>query len=178
MKNAILRIFYCGGIFIVYRKKWLKIYRFLQQIKKQQKLTCISRRTATYRIMSNNTTISTRSTRPWAWISAALRHTSLVIRTIIVNLAFRFAFHIGISKIVWRTFASSCLAQLLALCILSTRIWITRVSFYRLHWRWFGDTLSEWIADVVIGTRANGVMVHLGIDRNVIVFCSVTVQNF
>jgi hypothetical protein len=82
-------------------------------------------------------------------------------------LAFRFAFHIGISKIVWRTFASSGLASLLALCILSTRIWITRVRFYRLHWRWFGDTLSEWIADVVIGTRANGVMVHhiaFGID--------------
>jgi hypothetical protein len=82
-------------------------------------------------------------------------------------LAFRFAFHVGISKIVWRTFASGSLATLLALCVLSTRIWITRISFYRLYWRRFGDTLSEWIADVVIGTRANGVMVHhitFGID--------------
>ena len=39
-KNSIFKTFYCGifiVFFIVYHKKWVRIYRFWQQIQKQQK---------------------------------------------------------------------------------------------------------------------------------------------
>ena len=103
----------------------------------------------------------------WTRIPAFLGHTGLSIRTIIVDLTFRFTLHIRISWIIRWTSTTSHIIYVPTLRIDSTRTRVTNFSFNWLNWGWFWITLTEWVSSIIIRTWTDCIMIYyitFGVD--------------